>query len=128
MDTIPTPRRVRHDGWTPARQQDFVAALCRGFSVTAAARSVGMSARSAYNLRAHPAAAGFCAAWDAAVAPAFMPAGPDLLERALARTTAPISFDGMACTRSRPIAAARLIRLIERGAARTAKLQKNAKG
>jgi hypothetical protein len=85
-----------------------------------------MSARSAYRLRAHPAAAGFRAAWDTAVAPAIMPRGPDLLETALARVTEPFSFDGMDCTLSRPIPTSRLIRLLDRGAARVAKLQKPA--
>lgn len=126
MDKTPTPRRTRHDGWTPDRQQNFIAALCYGLSITAAAATVGMSARSAYRLRAHPAAAGFRAAWDTAVAPAIVPRGPDLLEMALARVSEPFSFDGMECTLNRPIPTARLIRLLDRGAARVAKLHKRA--
>jgi hypothetical protein len=47
MDKIPAPRRARHDGWTPDRQQHFITALCYGLSVTAAAATVKMSARSA---------------------------------------------------------------------------------
>ena len=85
-----------------------------------------MSARSAYRLRAHPAAAGFRAAWDTAVAPAIVPRGPDLLEMALARVSEPVNFDGMDCTLNRPIPTARLVRLLDRGAARVAKLQKRA--
>jgi hypothetical protein len=45
-------RRIRHDGWTPKRQLDFLAALARSRSVTKAARAVGMSRESAYRLRA----------------------------------------------------------------------------
>jgi hypothetical protein len=56
-----------------------------------------------------------------------VPRGPDLLEMALARVSAPTRFDDLDCTHSRPIPAARLIRLLDRGAARVAKLQKRAK-
>jgi hypothetical protein len=85
-----------------------------------------MSAGSAYKLRKHPAAAGFRAAWDAAVAPAIAPRGPDLLEKALARMIVPGRFDGMDCTVNRPIPTRQLMRLLDRGEARVAKLQKRA--
>ncbi len=87
---------------------------------------VGMSARSAYRLRAHPAAAGFRAAWEAAVAPAIAPRGPDLLEKALARMIVPGRFDGEDCTINRPISTKQMLRLLDRGEARVAKLQKRA--
>ena len=45
-----TPSR-RHDGWTIERQRDFLVHLARFGGVTAAARAVGMSAKSAYCLR-----------------------------------------------------------------------------
>lgn len=41
----------RHDGWTVERQRDFLVHLARFGGVTAAARAVGMSAKSAYRLR-----------------------------------------------------------------------------
>ena len=124
MDKSLAPRRTRHDGWTPDRQQDFIATLCHGYSVAAAAATVGMSARSAYRLRNHPAAAGFRAAWDAAVAPAIAPRGPDLLDKALARMIVPGRFEGEDCTINRPISTKQMLRLLDRGEARLAKLQK----
>jgi DNA-binding transcriptional regulator YdaS (Cro superfamily) len=42
--------RVRHDGWTPARQELFLIQLERLGIVSAAARAVGMSPKSAYAL------------------------------------------------------------------------------
>jgi hypothetical protein len=67
------PVRIRTDGWTPLRQAEFVGMLAQTRSVAAAARFVGMGREGAYRLRAraerHPGAEGFCAAWDAAVAP-----------------------------------------------------------
>jgi hypothetical protein len=124
MDKTPAPRRARHDGWTPARQHDFIRALIDGHSILRAAAMVGMSARSAYGLREHPAAADFRAAWDAALAPAFVAAGPDLIDTALARETGPYRLDGLACTRARPIPAARLMAMIDRAAAKVEKMPK----
>lgn len=46
------PDRPTATGWTPERQIAFIAALARMGVVRAAAESVGMSARSAYQLRA----------------------------------------------------------------------------
>jgi hypothetical protein len=46
------PRRVQAKGWSPERQRCFIAALARTGVVRAAAASVGMSASSAYQLRA----------------------------------------------------------------------------
>lgn len=67
-DFTPVPVRARNDGWAPALQRAFIAALCRTRSVSAAARAVGMSRESAYRLRARPGAESFAAAWDAGVA------------------------------------------------------------
>lgn len=54
-------------GWTAEAQRAFIAALSRCALVTAAARSVGKTARSAYQLRARPDAASFAEAWDLAL-------------------------------------------------------------
>lgn len=62
----PVPLRARRDGWTEARQRDFIAALARIGSVSTAARHVGKTRRSAYKLRERPGAEGFAAAWDEA--------------------------------------------------------------
>lgn len=60
--------RVRRNGWSPERQIAFIARLAHTGVVRVAAASVGMSARSAYQLRDrvvfdHP----FACAWDAAM-------------------------------------------------------------
>ncbi|PAX09204.1 hypothetical protein [Sphingomonas lenta] len=58
---------TRVDGWTTERQRAFIDALSRMGVVAAAARSVGMSATSAYKLRerAGPGSS-FVRAWDMA--------------------------------------------------------------
>lgn len=63
----PVPVGARRDGWTPARQAGFIGMLAETGSVLAAARFVSMSRESAYRLRKRPGAAGFAAAWDAAL-------------------------------------------------------------
>lgn len=64
-DFIPVPLiRHRRDGWTPERQRGFIAALAESGVVAGAARSVGMSATSAYNLRRRPGAESFALAWE----------------------------------------------------------------
>lgn len=64
----PVPVRPRHDGLTPQRQRGFIEGLTEGLSVAAAARAVGVSEASVYRLRGRADAAGFAAAWDAALA------------------------------------------------------------
>ena len=63
----PVPMRSRRDGWTVARQAAFIAALVETGSVMGACEAVGMSRKSAYQLRARPRAESFAAAWDAAL-------------------------------------------------------------
>ena len=64
-DFSPVPlTRHRHDGWTPERQCGFIAARAESGVVAQAARAVGMSAASAYNLRRRPHAESFAIAWD----------------------------------------------------------------
>ena len=65
----PVPLRARRDGWTVARQCHFLAQLYVTGSVTAAARSVGMSRASAYRLRERAGAEGFGWAWDHVLMP-----------------------------------------------------------
>ena len=68
IDFTPVPRlRARRNGWTEARQRGFIAALARCGSVAAAARSVGMTKRSAYRLLDASGADQFAAAWDVAI-------------------------------------------------------------
>ena len=63
---LPVLRKPRKDGWTPQRQQDFVAALADSGCVTEAADAAGMTARSCYRLRRESPP--FAAAWEAALA------------------------------------------------------------
>ena len=126
--------RARHDGWTPDRQRRFLEALAALGSITGAAAVVGMSVRSAYKLRGHPAAASFRAAWDAApVRPVAAP-GPTLVEQAEARETVSRSRVGRDAgfggrgnfTINRPIPAWSLVRLLHRAEAKAAKAKNRA--
>lgn len=63
----PVPVRSRRDGWVPERQAAFIGVLAQTRSVLTAARAVGMGRESAYRLRKRAGAAGFAAAWDAAL-------------------------------------------------------------
>ncbi|HYD12801.1 MAG TPA: hypothetical protein VEC11_08130 [Allosphingosinicella sp.] len=62
----PVPLRARRDGWTEARQREFIRLLHVKRSISTACRAVGMSRKSAYALRERPGAESFAAAWDAA--------------------------------------------------------------
>ncbi len=65
---IPVPlARTRHDGWTPERQRQFLQVLAVTGTVESAAKAVGMSRISAYNLRSRDAAESFAACWDQAL-------------------------------------------------------------
>ncbi len=68
MTTTPPRTRNRASGWTPARQEAFLAALLELGSAERAAVAVGLSASSAYRLRKQPRGAEFAAAWDATLA------------------------------------------------------------
>lgn len=63
----PVPVGARKDGWTPSRQATLIGMLAETRSVEAACRAIGMGKESAYRLRKRPGAAGFAAAWDAAL-------------------------------------------------------------
>jgi len=64
----PVPLRARHDGWTPELQFRFIVDLARGHGPSEAARRLGKSRQTAYDLRKKPGAESFAAAWDAALA------------------------------------------------------------
>ena len=84
LDFAPVPRKCqRHDGWTPKRQQAFIAALAESGSVELACRAVNMASVGAYKLRAQPGAEEFREAWDAA-----LDHGADIIDaRAMERAT-----------------------------------------
>jgi len=64
----PVPLRAQRNGWASSLQLRFIIALARGAGVGEAARSVGKSRQSAYQLREKPGAESFAAAWDRATA------------------------------------------------------------
>ena len=90
----PVPTTPRHDGWTPARQLDFIAALGSIGLVAASARAVGMSPKSAYALRRRTDAQSFAAAWDAALIEGQARARSTAIERALYGVATPIFYGG----------------------------------
>ena len=64
-------RATRHDGWTVARQFDFLADLGENGSVTRAAAAVGMSPSSIYRLLGREPDGAFAAGFHAATAMAY---------------------------------------------------------
>jgi hypothetical protein len=87
----PVPRlRNRRNGWSEDRQRRFIAALARCGTVSAAARSVGMTARSAYRLLDAPGADSFAKAWDVAFDLGYAAMQAAALERALNGAFVPV--------------------------------------
>ncbi|MDX3910253.1 MAG: hypothetical protein QHC67_10590 [Sphingobium sp.] len=90
----PIPLRVRHDGWTPERQTEFIDALAETGCVTDAARRVGLSRNSAYRLRADPEAANFRLAWDNALEFAVLQLQDAVMSRAIHGVAVPHYYQG----------------------------------
>jgi hypothetical protein len=109
--TIPA---VRHDGWTDARRRGFLEALAQCGEVAKAARAVGMSATSAYRLRARKDGALFRAAWDAALAHAVHSLEGAALDLALNGTVNPVFYQGKQVGERTTHHPALIARLLER--------------
>jgi len=75
------PYRVRHDGWTVQRQNDFMEALGRTGCVRDAARVAGISWNSAYKFRERDA--DFAERWERALRRAKTPLGEVAWKRAV---------------------------------------------
>lgn len=90
--TVPT--RARHDGWTPDKQHDFIAALAESGCVTEACAAVRMSPKSAYQLRARPDASVFRQAWDVALDYAVRALADAAFSRALHGVARPVFYKG----------------------------------
>lgn len=90
----PASTRARHDGWTPERQIAFIDALAESGCVTEACAAIGITARSAYRLRARIDAQGFRLAWDAALDYAIRRLTDVCLSRALHGEAIPHFFRG----------------------------------
>ncbi|QNN64813.1 hypothetical protein H9L12_11290 [Sphingomonas rhizophila] len=93
-DFVPVALRTRHDGWTPQKQHDFIAALAECGCVTDACAAVGMTARSAYKLRARPTAGIFRQAWDVALDHAVSRLTDAAFSRAFHGVSHPIFYQG----------------------------------
>jgi hypothetical protein len=90
----PVPLRARADGWTPERQACFIRALAETACVTDACKTVGLSERSAYALRARGDAASFRDAWEAAVEFGMRRLSDAVLSRAINGVVTPIFYKG----------------------------------
>lgn len=63
---VPVRRKPRTNGWTEEKQRRFIETLADTGLVNVAARAVGMTRESAYQLRRAAHGAAFARAWDAA--------------------------------------------------------------
>jgi hypothetical protein len=90
----PAAPRPRRDGWTPAVQAAFVAALAAGGSVLDACRHVARSRNSAYALRQRADAGGFAAAWDNAISVTEDALAGGAVERCIDGTQVPVFYRG----------------------------------
>ena len=122
----PVPLRARRDGWTEARQCQFLAHLYITGRVIAAARAVGMSRESAHRLRRRPGAECFAHAWDVVMTPPG--AGPvarvrpdfrkvtdqELFRRVLVGLVAPVIHRGAVTGLRRKADNSALLRLVRR--------------
>ena len=84
--------RVRHDGWTPARQRAFLRALSETGCVRDACARVGISNTSAYRMKKKSDA--FSRAWDRALAKAAPTIEQAAYERAVLGWEEPIVQGG----------------------------------
>lgn len=95
IDFDPVPRGVnRHDGWTPARQREFIAVIAATGSTQAALQATGMSWTSAHALKRAPGAESFAAAWNAARALGVGLIREKLMDHSLNGIPDPVFFRG----------------------------------
>ncbi|TMM46730.1 hypothetical protein [Qipengyuania marisflavi] len=90
----PSSDATRHDGWSPDKQAGFLRQLSATHSVTAAAKSVGMSRQSAYRLRSRLKGKAFDLAWEVAFHHSYDLLAHTALERALNGVEIPVFFQG----------------------------------
>lgn len=90
----PAKLRPRHDGWTAERQIRFIQLLAATKCVDEAARRVGMSDTSAYELRDRPCGADFRKAWDIALESQLDRVEHSAVERCVSGVVRPIFYKG----------------------------------
>lgn len=94
FDPVPSASR-RHDGWRPEKQREFIFQLARIGVVSAAARAVGMSPKSAYALLKRAGEeSGFARAWDSARYEGRCKARDRAIERAIDGVAVPVFYRG----------------------------------
>jgi hypothetical protein len=86
-------RRLRHDGWTPARQRTFLERFAECGVIAEACQAAGMSARAAYNLRDRDPL--FAAGWDAACLKARPRLADEVFSRSMTGVVERIYKDGV---------------------------------
>ena len=130
------PGRPRYDGWTPARQAEFIGELAETRSVAEAARRLGLTRETAYRLRRRKWSASFVAAWDAALGKSESPGGNGLIRPARKVTNAELEWrietgiwrvilrDGKYCGVHRKPDNSTLLTLLRRGDATRARVER----
>lgn len=88
------PRTGNGPRWTPAKMAAFLRALASTHSVSAAAKSVGMSRMAAYRLRARTRGKAFDQAWDSAFRQSYANLPYAALDRALNGIEVPVYYKG----------------------------------
>lgn len=91
---LPAPPAQRHDGWTPARQAEFLRELAASHCVSTAARAVGMGRQSAYKLRNRLKGEPFDVAWHAAFRQQYDALAEAMLARAINGVEVPHFYKG----------------------------------
>ena len=110
---LPEPFRYRHDGWSPARQAEFVAILAKTGCVRDACRAVGISTTSAY--RARRRMPDFAGQWDLALKRASVSLEAVAWQRAVEGVDEPIVSGGKVIGTRKRHSDALLRLLIQRG-------------
>lgn len=105
--------RVRHDGWTPARQRTFLRALSETGCVRDACARAGISNTSAYRMKKRSAP--FSRAWDRALAKAMPTIEQAAYERAVIGWEEPIVQGGKLVGHKRRYSDSLLRLLLQRG-------------
>ncbi|HEY5721458.1 MAG TPA: hypothetical protein VIT45_03960 [Allosphingosinicella sp.] len=90
----PITLRARHDGWSPARQRQFLEELADCGLVNEAAARVGMTRQSAYQLRRRAEGTAFGFAWEAAVLSGMRRIHSIAFERAVEGVVKPVFYHG----------------------------------
>ena len=93
-EVVVPPRPERHNQWTRAKMVAFLRELAATQSVAAAARAVGMSRTSAYNLRNRLAGQPFALGWEVALECGMHALAHAVMDRAVNGEEVPLYYHG----------------------------------